>query len=259
MTTSTFTGIIYPMNRANLDTLPATHLPSETLTNLREYRNKAGDWENRLLSQIQKNSEYIVHHLNSYLTGSQGRKIEPSKLLRFYRNTDIVEPLKITTLEVLDRLADTRNDRALRVLSTKGGVVLSGLQTLMRTNAVQDEFVVSTLFAADSKTDVSQWIRDNSQDLDIKNQQEVQDLVFYRDVMKSRAEQVMEKLRKPIDSYDPETVVAYYSSCISDLETHLQLMRDYDKEIAQLSEKQHRNSIRSPASNEVSTSQQFFR
>ena len=237
LTISTFTYIIHYMNRTSFNILPATHLPSETLTNLREYRNKAGDWENRLLSQIQKNSDYIVRHLRPYLVGSQGRKIDLSKLIRFYRQGSAIEPSSITALEVLENLADTRTNRALRVLSTKGGIVLSGLQTLAHTNAIQDEFVVSTLFAADSKTDISQWIQDNSRDLDIKAQQEVKDLLFYCEVMKSRAEQDMEKLREPVDSQDPETVVDYYSSRISALEDTLKSLRDYENEIARLSEK----------------------
>lgn len=237
LTISTFTYIIHYMNRTSVDILPATHLPSETLTNLREYRNKAGDWENRLLSQIQKNSEYLLHHHYSYLVGSQGRKIEPSDLIRFYGQDTVIEPVEITTLDVLEKLADARTNRSLRVLSTKGGIVLSGLQTVLHTNVVKNEFIVSTLFAADSKTDISQWIQDNSRDLDIKTQQEVKDLLFYCEVMKSRAKQDMEKLREPVDSQDPQTVVDYYSSRISALEGTLKSLRDYENEIARLSEK----------------------
>ena len=61
--------------------------------------------------------------------------------------------------------------------------------------------------------------------------------MFYCEVMKSRAEQDMEKLREPVDSQDPETVVDYYSSRISALEDTLKSLRDYENEIARLSEK----------------------
>ena len=47
----------------------------------------------------------------------------------------------------------------------------------------------------------------------------------------------MEKLREPVDSQDPETVVDYYSSRISALEDTLKSLRDYENEIARLSEK----------------------